>query len=413
MTSPPSTSATARRLFEPCRIGPATLRNRTIRAAAFEGMCPGHAPSAALADYHRSVAAGGVGMTTVAYAAVERSGLSFPHQLWLRREVVSGLRALTDAVHAEGARASIQIGHTGNMASPRWGGGRPTAPSARLNLYGPTWPRAMDARDIARVTAGFADAVRLARDAGFDAVEVHAGHGYLISQFLSPWTNRRRDGYGGSLEGRMRFLREVMAAVRAAAASDVAVLVKMNLRDGFEGGLVLDDAVQVARALEEAGADALVLSGGFVSRAPMVVMHGGMPTRVMGRLMGNPLLRLALTLFGKRLIPDVPYRDDYFLDDALAVRAAVRLPLVYVGGAASREAIDRVLAAGFDAVAMARALIREPDFVARLARDEAARSPCDHCNYCAARIYTTTMECHQRQPPPPELRRALDADGVR
>src|SRR6185437_3814658 len=175
------------------------------------------------------------------------------------------------------------------------------------------------------------------------AVEVHAGHGYLVSQFLSPYTNHRRDAYGGSRERRMRFLREVMARVRDAARDDVAVLVKMNLFDGFPGGCDLDDAIAVARALEEAGADALVLSGGFVSRAPMVVMHGSMPTRVMGHLMPSRLLRAMVSLVGQQLIRPVPYRDAYFLEDAAAVRAAVRLPLVYVGGAASRASIDAAL----------------------------------------------------------------------
>jgi 2,4-dienoyl-CoA reductase-like NADH-dependent reductase (Old Yellow Enzyme family) len=260
------------------------------------------------------------------------------------------------------------------------------------------------------VVESFGRAVSLAREAGFDAVEVHAGHGYLISQFLSPFTNRRDDAYGGPLDRRMRFLREVMARVRAAAGGDVAVLVKMNLRDGFPGGCELADALAVARALEEDGADALVLSGGFVSRAPMVVMHGGMPTRVMGHLMTDRLLKVGLSLFGRWLIPSVPYRDAYFLDDASAVRQEVRLPLVYIGGAASRTSIDAALARGFDAVAMARALIVDPAFVRRLAEEEGARSPCDHCNYCAARIYTTSMACHKREEPPPEVRRLLVLD---
>ncbi len=399
-----------RRLFEPVRLGPLTLRNRTVRAAAFEGMCPGHRPSPALVAYHVAVAAGGVGMTTVAYAAVEQSGLSFPHQLWLRPEIVGELRALTDAVHAEGAKASIQIGHCGNMAKRAVAGGRPIAPSARFNLYGPTWPRAMNEGDLDRVVESFGRAVSLARDAGFDAVEVHAGHGYLISQFLSPYTNRRRDAYGGSLDNRMRFLRRVMGAVRRAARDDVAVVVKTNLRDGFAGGMELDEGVLVAKAIEEEGADALVLSGGFVSRAPMYIMRGGMPTRVMGAGMKSAWMRLGVALFGKRLVPSLPYDQSYFLDDAVQVRAAVGLPLIYVGGAASRASIDGILARGFDAVAMARALIADPAFVRRLAEEEAARSPCDHCNYCAARIYTGVMACYQREPPAPALMRLLRKD---
>ena len=394
-------------LFTPLKIGPLTLRNRTIRAAAFEGMCPGHRPSEVLRDYHVRVARGGVGMTTVAYAAVEQSGLSFEHQLWLRREIVPELRALTEAVHAEGAAVSIQIGHCGNMANRRVAGGRALAPSSRLNLYQPNWPRAMSRGEIERVARSFGEAVTLAREAGFDAVEVHAGHGYLLSQFLSPYTNRRTDEFGGSLENRMRFLRMAMSEVRRAAKSDVAVLVKTNLRDGFKGGIDIEEGVAVAKALEEMGADALVLSGGFVSRAPMYILRGAMPTRLLGHLMNNPLIGAGVKAVGHWLVPPVPYQENYFLEDACRVRREVKSPLVYVGGAASRAAIDEVLSRGFDGVAMARALLVEPDFVRRLAEEEAARSACDHCNYCSARIYTTTMDCHKVNAPPPELLRLM------
>ncbi len=211
----------------------------------------------------------------------------------------------------------------------------------------------------------------------------------------------------------MRFLREVMARVKAAARSDLAVLVKMNLRDGFIGGSELDDALQIARVLEADGADALVLSGGFVSREPMYLMRGSMPTRVMGRLMQKALLRYGVGLFGQQLIRRWPYRDNFFLADALKVRAAVKVPLVYIGGVSSREGIDEVLAHGFDAVALARALIREPAFIERLRTEPGARSLCDHCNYCAARIYTGAMACHHLEPPPPEIAELLLRDRAR
>lgn len=386
------------RLADSVRLGPLTLRNRTIRAAAFEGMAPGHEASDELVAYHRAVAEGGVGMTTVAYAAIEQSGLAFPHQLWLRPQAVPGLRRLTDAVHAAGAKASVQLGHCGNMAKPAVAGGEALAPSAKFNLYGPVMPRAMTADDIARVTKNFGEAVRVARDAGFDAVEVHAGHGYLISQFLSPYTNRRRDEYGGPLEQRMRFMREAMREVKRAAGSNLAVVVKTNLRDGFDGGNGLEEGVAIAKALEEEGADALVLTGGFVSKAPMFIMRGPMPMKEMSRRMTPWWMRTFVGAFGEWLVPEVKYADHYFLEDALEVRRAVKLPLVYVGGVASREAAKTVLEKGFEAIALARALIREPGFVKRILSEEAADvatpTVCDHCNVCAARIYTTTMACH-------------------
>ena len=203
-------SGTVSKLFTPVRIGPLTLRNRTIRSAAFEGMCPGNAPSQMLLDYHRSVAAGGIGMTTVAYASVAKSGLSFPRQLWLRPEIIPGLREVTNAVHREGAAAGIQIGHCGNMSHKSICGVTPISASSGFNIYSPTWVRGMKKEEIPEMARAYGRAVNMAREAGFDAVEVHAGHGYLISQFLSPYTNHRKDEYGGSLENRMRFMDEVM-----------------------------------------------------------------------------------------------------------------------------------------------------------------------------------------------------------
>ena len=186
------------KLFTPVTFGPLTLRNRTIRSAAFESMCPGNAPSDMLLDYHRSVAAGGIGMTTVAYAAVTQSGLSFDRQLWMRPEIIPGLRKLTNAIHAEGAAAGIQLGHCGNMSHKSICGCTPVGASSGFNLYSPTFVRGLRAGELPEMARAYGKAVNLAREAGFDAVEIHAGHGYLISQFLSPSTNHRKDEFGGS-----------------------------------------------------------------------------------------------------------------------------------------------------------------------------------------------------------------------
>jgi 2,4-dienoyl-CoA reductase-like NADH-dependent reductase (Old Yellow Enzyme family) len=386
---------TESKLFTPFAIGPVTLRNRTIRAAAFEGMCPGNKPSQQLTDYHQSVAAGGIGMTTVAYAAVCQSGLSFPHQLWLCNENIPELRRLTDAVHREGAAASIQLGHCGNMSKKSVAGCMPLSPSGGLNIYSPTWTRKMTKDDIQQVVQSFADAVQISRESGFDAVEVHAGHGYLISQFLSPYTNHRNDEFGGSFENRSRFMQMVMRKVMEAAGNDMAVIVKMNMRDGFRGGMEIDECLQVAGLLEQEGAHALVLSGGFVSKAPMYVMRGKMPVKTLTYYMKNIPLKLGVRLAGKFLIPTVPFEEAYFLKDALKFRKAVKLPLIYVGGLISGEKINEVLDSGFEFVAMARALINEPDFVNRLKRDSEARNHCDTSNYCIARMYSLDMVCHQ------------------
>lgn len=397
-------------LFTPVTLGPLTLRNRSIRSAAFESMCPGNVPSPQLLDYHRSVAAGGVGMTTVAYAAVTRSGLSFDRQLWMRPEIVSGLRELTDAVHAEGAAASIQLGHCGNMSHKSICGCLPVGASSGFNLYSPTFVRGLRVDELPEMAKAYGRSVCLAREAGFDAVEIHAGHGYLISQFLSSYTNHRKDEFGGTLANRMRFMEMVMEEVMKAAGNDMAVLVKMNMRDGFRGGMELDESLQVARKLQELGAHALVLSGGFVSKAPMYVMRGEMPIRTMTYYMTCWWLKYGVRLVGKYMIPSVPFREAYFLEDALKFREALDIPLVYVGGLVSRQKIEEVLNRGFEAVQMGRALLNEPDFVNRMRREENARCNCRHSNYCIARMYTLDMACHQhlQEELPPCLKKEIE-----
>ncbi|MEI3056479.1 MAG: NADH:flavin oxidoreductase [Phocaeicola plebeius] len=397
-------------LFTPVTLGPLTLRNRSIRSAAFESMCPGNVPSPQLLDYHRSVAAGGVGMTTVAYAAVTRSGLSFDRQLWMRPEIVPGLRELTDAVHAEGAAASIQLGHCGNMSHKSICGCLPVGASSGFNLYSPTFVRGLRADELPEMAKAYGRSVCLAREAGFDAVEIHAGHGYLISQFLSPSTNHRKDEFGGTLANRMRFMEMVMEEVMKAAGNDMAVLVKMNMRDGFRGGMELDESLQVARKLQELGAHALVLSGGFVSKAPMYVMRGEMPIRTMTYYMTCWWLKYGVRLVGKYMIPSVPFREAYFLEDALKFREALDIPLVYVGGLVSRQKIEEVLNHGFEAVQMGRALLNELDFVNRMRREENARCNCRHSNYCIARMYTLDMACHQhlQEELPPCLKKEIE-----
>ena len=398
------------KLFTPVTLGPLTLRNRTIRSAAFESMCPGNKPSAQLLDYHRSVAAGGVGMTTVAYAAVTRSGLSFDRQLWMRPDIIPALRTLTDAVHAEGAAASIQLGHCGNMSHRSICGCTPVGASTGFNLYSPTFVRGLRADELPAMARAYGEAVRLSREAGFDAVEIHAGHGYLISQFLSPYTNHRKDEYGGSLANRMRFMNMVMDKVMQAAGQDMAVLVKMNMRDGFRGGMELDECLEVARTLEHSGAHALVLSGGFVSKAPMYVMRGEMPIRTMTHYMTTWWLKYGVRLVGKYMIPTVPFKEAYFLDDAKIFRREIRLPLVYVGGLVARKAIDDVLDQGFEAVQMGRALLNDPAFVNHLRESgKDARCDCRHSNYCIARMYSIDMACHQhlKEELPPSLKREI------
>ena len=384
-------------IFTPCRIGPVTLKNRVIRSAAFENMAYGNSPSKDLFDYHTAVARGGVGMTTVAYAAVCRSGLSFDGQLWMREEIIPELRKLTDSVHSYGAKASIQLGHCGNMTHRATCKCTPVGASGGFNIYSPTIVRKLRREEIADLARKFGDAVRLARRAGFDCVEIHAGHGYLISQFLSPYTNRRHDEFGGSLQNRMRFMQMVMKEVMEAAGDDMGVLVKVNMHDGFRGGMQTDECIKVAQELEKLGAHALVLSAGFVSKAPMEIMRGSMPLKTMAHYIDMKTFwwfKAMLLLIGRILIPTVPYSEGYFLEEAKKFRAALTMPLVYVGGLVSKQKMGEVLEAGFIGLQMARARVHDTDFVNKLKEGELECSGCRHSNYCIGRMYTLEMKCH-------------------
>lgn len=336
-------------------------------------------------------------MTTVAYASVNRSGLSFDGQLWMREEIVPELKKLTDAVHAEGAKASVQLGHCGNMTHRATCGCTPVGASGGFNLYSPTFVRKLRKDEILSIVEDFGHAVELARQAGFDCVEIHAGHGYLISQFLSPYTNHRKDEYGGPLENRMRFMRQVMHKVMEVAGDDMGVIVKMNMHDGFKSGMQTPECIQVAKELERLGAHALVLSAGFVSKAPMEVMRGAMPIKTLAYYMDMKKfwwLKAMLHIGGRMMIPTVPYSEGYFLEEAKLFRAELKMPLIYVGGLVSKAKMEEVLDAGFQGLQVARALVHDTDFVNKLRDGEQECSGCGHSNYCIGRMYTLEMRCH-------------------
>ena len=400
------------RIFQEAHIGPLTLRNRTIRSAAFESMCPGHEPSQMLYDYHTSVARGGVGMTTVAYAAVEESGLSFDRQLVMRPEIIPGLRRLTEGIHKEGAAAGIQLGHCGNMSHKEICGCIPVGSSTGFNLYSPTLVRGLRRDELPALAKNFGRAVNLAREAGFDSVEIHCGHGYLIDQFLNTYFNRRRDEYGGSLENRMRFMTLCMEEVMKAAGNDMAVVVKMNMRDGLKRpGTTIEESIEIAKRLQQLGTHAIVLSGGLVSATPMYVMRGEMPIHTMTHYMDKAWLKYGVRACGKMMVPTVPYQEAFFLEDALRFRQAMPdMKFIYVGGLVAGDKINEVLSHGFEAVQMARSLLNEPDFVNRLKEDPHHRCGCRHSNYCIARMYSVDMACHQHleEPLTPAIVREIE-----
>ena len=374
----------------PATLGPVRLRNRVIKSATFEGATPDALVTDRLIEYHTAVGRGGVGMTTVAYLAVAPEGRTERGQVYWRPEALPGLRRLTEAVHATGAKVSAQIGHAGPVANSRSNGLPSLASSARFNPLAMGFDRTATHDDIRRIVAAHGSAAAAAREVGFDAVEVHLGHTYLAGSFLSPKLNRRRDEFGGALANRAEFPRRILAAVKEAVGDDVAVIAKMNMSDGVRGGFDLDESIPFARMLQTYGhLAALELTGGSSLLNPMYLFRGDIPLAAMAAPQ-PPLLRLGMKMFGRFLFHDYPYQPLYFRDLALQFRRELSMPLILLGGVTDLDGMRTAMSDGFEYVAMARALLREPDLINKISRDATTRSRCTHCNLCAASIFTGT-----------------------
>ncbi|MBN6040502.1 NADH:flavin oxidoreductase [Amycolatopsis sp. 195334CR] len=375
-------------VFTPAHLGPVPLRNRIIKAATFEGATPDAVVTDRLIEFHRRVARGGAALTTVAYCAVSPEGRTDRHQLWMRDEAVPGLRRLTEAVHAEGAAVSAQIGHAGPVANAASNRLPALAPGRFPNPLGMRMTRAATVDDLARVVRAHASAALFAVASGFDAVEIHFGHNYLVSSFLSPRLNHRRDAYGGPLENRARLALEIARAVRDAVGDRIAVTAKLNMDDGVPGGFWLDESVQVARWLAADGTvDALELTAGSSLLNPMYLFTGDAPLREFAAQFPRPV-RWGVRAAGGAFLRSYPFQEAYLLDRARQFRAALDLPLILLGGITKLETMEQAMGDGFAFVAMARALLREPDLPSRLR--SGARSLCVHCNKCMPTIYRGT-----------------------
>jgi len=381
------------KVFTPGKIGGLELRNRVIRAGCFEGMCPEGCMSDRLLEHHRAVAAGGAAMTTVAYCSVAKDGRAYGHEMWMREDIVPELKRLTDAVHAEGGAASIQLGHCGFFASRSAIGHQPIGPSRKFCLFRLSFPRVMNERDMTEVREQFGTAAAMAIQAGFDAVEVHAGHGYLLSQFLSPYTNKRKDQYGGSLENRLQFPASVVRHVRDTVGPDFPILVKMNTTDGIRRALEVEDAVDVAKRFEAEGASALVPSCGFTAKTPLMMLRGKVPTWMMAFNQTNPFQVLGLLMFGRFMVQEYKFEELFLLENARKIREAVKIPVVLIGGVCSTDNMETAMNEGFEFVQVGRAIIKDPDIVNKMQRGEVQASDCDHCNRCVAAMDRDGVRC--------------------
>ena len=384
--------------FSEKRLGDSKLKlkNVFIRSAAYEGMFDQGIPTQALIDHHVAMARGEVGLTTVSYGAVSADGRTFIDQMYINDQSLPVLKVLAQKVHLAGGKVSIQLTHCGYFSKNKEVK-YPLAPSRIFNEYGSLsgilFSRAMTLADMEKVSNNFAEAAHRVKEAGYDAIEIHMGHGYLLSQFLSPKTNKRKDAYGGSVENRARFPLEVLKKVKTRVGTDFPVLVKLNLSDGFRGGFTLDDCKYVAKELEKNGCTALVLSGGFTSKTPFYLMRGDRPLGGMIKNGSSLAEKITMAIFAPIIVKRYPFTPNFFLEQAREIRETVTMPLVYLGGVDSKSGIEEILNAGFDFIAMARALIHDSDFLVKLKGKQIEKTECNRCNLCVVEMDRGGVKC--------------------
>ncbi len=375
-------------VFAPAQLGPVRLRNRVVKAATFEGRTPHGQVTDELIDYHLAPTRGGVGLTTVAYLAVAPEGRTHAEVIVVGERTAAGLARLADAVHATGAAIAGQVGHAGPVANGRSNGVRALAASRMPSPLSMQMVGSAGERDLTRITRSYVAASRTLVDAGFDVLELHMAHSYLISSFLAPGLNKRGDRWGGSLMNRARLARQVARAVREEVGDDAAVTAKVSVSDGFKGGVSTAEGLEIAALLESDGhLDALQLSGGSSLMNPMYLFRGDAPIAEFAAAM--PLgVRLGMrTPVGRAFFKSYPFEEAYFREKALRFRETLTMPLMLLGGINRLETMEQAMADGFEFVALGRGLLREPDLVNQLAAGRRAPGACIHCNLCMPTIY--------------------------
>lgn len=345
------------KVFEPAAIGAISLANRFVRSATHEGLASSQGYcSPSLTKLVVQLAKGGVGLIITGHTAVSREGRAGRRQLCLwHDDHLPALVDMVDEVHKTGGKIVIQLGHAGIVANTSLTGRAALGPTTRLQNSG-TICREMTRFDIRKTINDFSFAAMLAKQAGFDGVQIHAAHGYLLSSFLSPHYNQRRDEYGGTVENRARFLLEVLEAVRGSIGSGFPVLVKMNVNDFLPDGLSVSDMLQTVVLMEQAGVTAIELSGGTMQSGKLIPARPG--------------------------IID-PENEGYYKEEARYFKDKIHIPLIMVGGFRSLVKAEKFIQDGIcDFIAMSRPLICEPDLIQRWEKGKRETSLCKSDNQC-------------------------------
>lgn len=344
-------------LFRPIRVKNIEIKNRLVRSATGEGMCTGAGDvTPALVEYNRKVAGGGIGLFITGHTFIEARGKASEGMMgaW-RDEQVPGLRELANAIRKAGAVSAIQLNHAGRQTSASITGVTPVAPSAVTDRSSGVTPRELSEKEILELIEYYVRSAVRSREAGFDMVQLHCAHGYLMSQFISPYTNRRTDRWGGSLQNRSRFVIEVLRKCRSELGNDYPILIKLNCRDFIDGGLEFEDTLQFARMLEENTIDAIEVSGAIAESVRFV-------------------LRKNITS---------PEDEGYFLEYSKELKKALKLPVICTGGFRSKKVMEDALEKGrADMIGLCRPLIRQPDLPDLLRNDVTEKADCISCNKC-------------------------------
>jgi 2,4-dienoyl-CoA reductase-like NADH-dependent reductase (Old Yellow Enzyme family) len=345
------------KLFEETEINGMKLANRFVRSATWEGMATKEGASTPrLVEMMAELARGQVGLIISSHAYVRKDGQAGLFQLGIYEDgLIKALQKMTKAVHNEKGKIVAQLAHAGFFANAELSGETPVAVS-ELEEYEHPPRKVMSEDDIQAVTVAFARAAQRAKEAGFDGVQLHAAHGYLLNQFLSPYFNRRPDGYGGSAENRARAPVEVVRAVKAAVGKNFPVLIKINSEDFLEGGLKVKDSVKAGELLEKAGLDALEVSGGTALSGKLVPSRRGIKSEE---------------------------KEAYFKEAARAFKDRLNVPVILVGGIRSFQVAEKLVEEGYaDYISMSRPLIREPDLIKRWASGDRSKATCVSDSLC-------------------------------
>ncbi len=345
-------------LFEETTIYGMKLRNRIVRSATWEGMCePDGRPTSKLTDFYCRLAHGGVGLINTGYTFVSPEGKQLPGKMGIHTDDFAGdFKNMTSEVHKAGGAIAIQLVHAGGQTDTGNAGRQPVAPSAVQIDQFPEIPAELTSEEIQEIIDAFGKGALRAKKWGFDAVQLHGAHGYLINQFLSPLANRRTDEYGGSIENRSRFLIEIYKKVRANVGDNYPVLIKLNASDNLEGGLTTQDAIYAAQKLSELGIDAIEVSAGTPA--------SGDKTPARAKINNQD-------------------KEAYHLDLAKQIKNAVSCPVMVVGGMRSYKIAEKAVTEdGLDYISMARPLIREPNLPNRWRDGDLSPATCISCNSC-------------------------------